>query len=209
MAKKNQFVIAKFPALKSIYCTLGISHLRRSRQFLHLGGEIQRHLRGVFLATAKKALLFIILLFLLFASLWPRTGFQKAAWEVGKWPNNPHLHLALAKEYAQVHHFNLVQKEVSQANSLNPLSLYENKAMLEKIFAEKIKKQEIEKEIKRWEEILKEYPGFRDVYLRLSLLYWQLYDNLMADTYLKNASRLSPNYSTVLQFQQFFRENLP
>ncbi len=151
--------------------------------------------------------LYVILLLLLLAPLWPRTSFRQATWEVGKWPKDARLHLALAEEYAKIHNFDLVEKEVSLAKSLNPVSVFDRQAYLEKIFAEKIKKQNLEKEIRDWEEVLKEYPGFRDVYLRLSLLYWQINDDLMADVYLKKASHLSPNFPTTLQLHQFFQKN--
>lgn len=51
----------------------------------------------------------------------------------------------------------------------------------------------IEKEIISWEKILETKPEYRDVFLRLSLLNWQLFQTDQAKIYWDKANYLDPN----------------
>ena len=62
---------------------------------------------------------------------------------------------------------------------------------------------EIKNEITAWEKVLTEENESRDVLLRLSILYYQLYENEQAKTYWQRAFYLDPGLVTSLPVQLF------
>lgn len=67
------------------------------------------------------------------------------------------------------------------------------------------KKKEIEKEINQWEEILKKYPGHRDLYLRLAILNWQIKNDEKAKENLKKAKELDPAFEKTRELENLLK----
>ena len=61
----------------------------------------------------------------------------------------------------------------------------------------------LQKEITAWEKVLTEQNESRDVLLRLSLLYYRLYEDETAKTYWQRAFYLDPGFVTSLPVQLF------
>ena len=59
----------------------------------------------------------------------------------------------------------------------------------------KYKRAPIEAEVKQWEEVVSKTPTYRDGYLKLDTLYWQLEEDDKAKTALDKAREIDPNYS--------------
>jgi len=62
--------------------------------------------------------------------------------------------------------------------------------------------QEIEAEIVKWQQILADYPDYRDGWLKLTILYLQLGKDDQATQALKNALELNPNYEITKNLQE-------
>lgn len=58
-------------------------------------------------------------------------------------------------------------------------------------------KKKIEAEINQWEEVLVNYPGYRDAYLKLAALYWQIHQQEPAREHFQKAKELDPNNEAV------------
>jgi len=63
----------------------------------------------------------------------------------------------------------------------------------------------LEKETTRWEKILNEKPNYRDAYLELAMLHFQLKRPLTAKEYLKTAIELDPNYYLSKELQKIIK----
>ena len=72
------------------------------------------------------------------------------------------------------------------------------------IIAEWQTKRRIEKEIYQWEIVLEKYPGYRDLYLRLALLYWQIGNQEKGREYFQKAEFLDPNFSFNQELRSLF-----
>lgn len=57
-----------------------------------------------------------------------------------------------------------------------------------------LEKQKIQQDIVFWEEQIKKYPGFRDGYMQLALLYYQLGNKMEAKRNLEHAFVIDPNF---------------
>lgn len=67
-------------------------------------------------------------------------------------------------------------------------------------------KRKIEAEITEWEKILEKYPGYRDVYLRLVVLNWQINNEEKAKEHLQKAKELDPNFETTKEIEKILRD---
>jgi tetratricopeptide (TPR) repeat protein len=63
-------------------------------------------------------------------------------------------------------------------------------------------KKRIEVEIRKWEETLEKYPGYRDVYLRLAVLNWQINNQKKAKEHLQKAKELDPNFEITKKLEE-------
>jgi len=68
------------------------------------------------------------------------------------------------------------------------------------------KKKIIEEKILCWQKILKKYPGYRDIYLRLALLNWQINNKNQAKIYLQKAKELDPNFEKLKEIESLFSQ---
>ena len=72
------------------------------------------------------------------------------------------------------------------------------------IIAEWQTKRRIEKEIYQLEIILENHPDYRDLYLRLALLYWQVNNQEKGREYFQKAEFLDPNFSCNQELRSLF-----
>lgn len=66
-------------------------------------------------------------------------------------------------------------------------------------------KRRIEAEITEWEKILEKYPGYRDVYLRLVVLNWQINNEEKAKEHLQEAKELDPNFEKIKELEKIIK----
>lgn len=55
-------------------------------------------------------------------------------------------------------------------------------------------REPIEAEITKWEEVISRTPTYRDGYLKLATLYWQIKEDEKAEQALSSAEKIDPNY---------------
>lgn len=100
------------------------------------------------------------------------------------------MRAARVGDYTTAHSlYNLHQSQIS--NSQNVLGTESDVEDL--IFPERV----VEREIKKYEEMLKKYPGHRDLYLVLGNLYGQIGEAETAQHYYGLARELDPNNATI------------
>lgn len=56
-----------------------------------------------------------------------------------------------------------------------------------------------------WEKVSRDYPDFRDAYLRLSQLYFQLHQNEKAKKNLEKALEIDPNFDPAKEMKKIIR----
>lgn len=107
-------------------------------------------------------------------------------------PLNPQPHLQLAEVYLNNNQLEkahrqllLAQKQMAKSNLTEQIL-----QLVLKIH----KPEKIRREIDYWQEIVKEKPDYRDAYLKLAVLNWQVYENEKARLFLQKALDLDPNY---------------
>lgn len=88
---------------------------------------------------------------------------------------------------------------VSALTLLLGLDLYNN--LYEKQ-ANDVKRQQILSEIKYWQQVSRQYKGFRDAYFKLAVLEYQLRDFERSKRYLDKALAIDPNFSAGLEFEK-------
>ncbi len=153
----------------------------------------------------KMVILAVLIGFLainLFRALPPDLNFEQARITVMLSPNDASSHLVLAQEYLKKGSMQDVERELNLAQELT--SSYQPSAsssvlgsslsplkILEKI---KNEPQRIRNEIIFWEKVVSERPGYRDGYLQLAILNYQLYENDKAKEYLNKALEIDPNF---------------
>lgn len=67
-------------------------------------------------------------------------------------------------------------------------------------------KKRIEAEIVKWEKTLEEYPGYRDVHLRLAVLNWEINNKSKAKEHLQKAKELDPNFEMTKELEEILRD---
>ena len=145
----------------------------------------------------------ILLILILFGSyFWPASEADQNKLAVSRWPLSIKNHLQLAQSYFDNDELNKTEIEVEKAKRLYKFfKIFDFK----KRAAEKIKAGEslvsqpekIKKQINYWQTILKDKPNFRDVYLHLSLLHYQLWQDEKAKQAWEKAFYLDPNNENV------------
>ena len=64
----------------------------------------------------------------------------------------------------------------------------------------------IEAQILKWERTLEKYPGYRDAYLRLSVLNWRINNEEKAKGHLQKAKELDPNFEMTKELEKIVQE---
>lgn len=177
--------------------------------------HISRIINAEFLASGLKAVVFIgLLAFLAFNLLPPLPGnffgFEQAKLATMIEPKDFSSHLLLSQEYLKRGNLEAVEREltlaqnleVSQPQTTSPsvlgLTLSPVK-IWQKIVTEP---QRIKEEITFWKKIVAEKPDYRDAYLQLAILNYQIYDNRKATGYLNKALELDPNFGPSKQLEK-------
>lgn len=112
-------------------------------------------------------------------------------------------HLQLAEISAEESDFILADKELRLANQLVNATSKQGVLGVTSEFARVTDKvfprEAIYEEIAKWEEVLAQKLGYRDVLLRLAVLHWQIYEDDTAREYFEEARALDPNNEVVKQ----------
>lgn len=74
---------------------------------------------------------------------------------------------------------------------------------------ERQEQKRIEKEIRQWEQTLEKYPDYRDLYLKLVVLNWQVNNHQKAQEYLQKAKELDPNFQTTKEIEKALTDSPP
>ena len=67
------------------------------------------------------------------------------------------------------------------------------------------RRSKLQQEVAFWNKIVHQQPGYRDGYLKLALLYYQLRQPQRAKTYLKLAQQIDPNYPPLKQLEKLLQ----
>lgn len=160
-----------------------------------------------------------LMAFLIFYSLFlPKNRFQLAKERLVKNPRDFEAHLVLAEEYLKNSQVEQAEKELLLAqnsfqakttfNQENSLVLGEESNLKwEELWQRKIQTnpEDIKKLIIYWEKIVAEKENYRDAYLQLALLHYQLFENEKAQEYLNQALELDPNFEPAQKIKDFFQ----
>lgn len=138
----------------------------------------------------------ILLLSCLFISLLlPKNQIWQTKEAILKNPTQTENYLQLADQLIDNRQFKAADKiiQVLGESDVNTKALRQKKANLDP--------EEIQKQINYWKKILVDKPDYRDGYLQLAKLYWQIYDEEAARDNLQKALELDPNYPPALELQ--------
>lgn len=156
------------------------------------------------ISLAKILTLIIVLLFSIFLKnhLCPKNEITQAQLDISSWPLSAKKHLEMAKAY-----FNHGDEKKAVAELKKAESLYHSLAFLD--IKRNVKQQleetktllsqpeKVRQDINYWETVLKSKPHYRDVFLRLSVLNYQLYQHEKFQEYWEKAFYLDPNNEVV------------
>lgn len=131
-------------------------------------------------------------------------------------PNDLSNHLLLTQKYLDQGNMKAVERELILAQNLStrpassfplPTSSVLGVTLSPLKILEKIKNepQKIKDEIVFWEKIVADKPNYRDGYLRLALLNYQIYENQKARVYLERAKTLDPNFETTKELEKILK----
>lgn len=131
----------------------------------------------------------------------PLNQFYQAKLNLNRWPLSPQAHCYLAKIY-----FNAGDEENAVKELEKGIQLYSSLYFLDfnQSWKNNLKKTEklilspkkTKEEITYWETVLKTRPHYRDLFLRLSVLNYQVFQNEKTHFYWKKAFYLDPNNKT-------------
>jgi len=158
-----------------------------------------------------------LIAFLIFYSLFlPKSRFQLAKERLVKNPQDFEAHLVLAEEYLGNNQVEQAEKELLLAqrtsqtkatlNQENSLVLGEESNLKwEALWQRKVQAnpEDIKKLIIYWERIVAEKENYRDAYLQLALLHYQLFENKKAQEYLDQVLELDPNFEPARKIKEF------
>lgn len=149
------------------------------------------------------SLVIAILFFWLSNLLLPIGAFEHAKSAVLLRPNDPAAHLELSRAAVEALNWELARSEFDRAFLLltkqRDPNIFGITSQFEEVQSQVYVERTIHEEISTLKKILEIYPAYRDVYLRISLLYYQLFDDEAASSFWKAARELDPNNVEVLQ----------
>lgn len=149
-------------------------------------------------------------LFLVFPSfLFPKNQFDEARTLVIKNPNDTEAHFILASEFIKNNQLQEAEKELTiianleQKKKSNSNVLGSDTKLQELILAwQDQNPEEIRKKIVKWEQIVSDFPSFREGYLYLSYYYFKLGQKGIAEEYLQKALEIDPNYEPAKELRR-------
>ena len=147
-------------------------------------------------------ILLLFLLIFLANYLWSKDEITKAKLKAAHWPIFPTSHFKMAQAYFNNGYEEEAKKEFYQAATSFRFFLGKKIFLWWQKEAEETnklitKKDKIENKIEYWEQILNNKPNFRDVYLRLAVLYYQILQDGKAKKAWEKAFYLDPNNEVV------------
>jgi len=151
----------------------------------------------------KKELWILLFVFFLFLAghLRPKGQIDQARLAVGRWPCSPQKRLQLAEILLANNQERLALNEYYQAEGFYHLSPFALPNKLKKKLLETKKlvfqAKEIREEIDYWQKVNQAKPYYRDGLLNLSLLYYQLWQDQLAQEVWQKAFYLDPNNTRV------------
>ncbi len=159
----------------------------------------------------KKHWLAITIFFLgIINLLLPIDSFERAKNLVILRPNNSFAHLELSLAAAQALDWKLARSEFERASSLlnsnKGSQVFGISSRFEEVQARVYQEQTIHEEINLLRKVLENCPSYRDVYLRISLLYYQLSDDAAAYSFWNTAQELDPNHEEVIKVGELLRK---
>jgi tetratricopeptide (TPR) repeat protein len=166
---------------------------------------------GRFGAPAGVALMIILSLIPLFS---PKTDFQKIKEKLIKKPTDFEAHLRLAEKFLENNQFEEAERALLLAQNRqqatddrepkNKVLGEEANTKLEELWARKHSSdpKDIQRLIAAWEKILEEKPDYRDGWLQLTVLHYQLYEDEKAKESLEKALELDPNYEVTKELEK-------
>jgi tetratricopeptide (TPR) repeat protein len=127
--------------------------------------------------------------------------FEQTKRELAQNPTNPKLHLGLARIYEKANDLRKAKEEIFTALQYSPQDklIQENLKEIKKL---EQKPQEIREEIAKWEGVASLYPNYRDAWFRLSILYWQIFDEKKTESALEKVLELDPNFEPAENFRK-------
>ncbi|MBI5464998.1 hypothetical protein HY946_00100 [Candidatus Gottesmanbacteria bacterium] len=124
-------------------------------------------------------------------------------------PNNISSHLLLSQEYLKRGDMEAVERELLLAQNLvepsspnSPTVLGASLSPLKILEKIKNEPQKIRQEISFWEKVAMEKQDYRDAYIRLAILNYQIYETERAKEYLKKALELDPNFEPAREIKK-------
>lgn len=180
---------------------------RLSSPLKTIGGKIGRLIPNAIkskLSAINYQLLVIIVLFLILwlNYFWPRNMFAIRSLAVARWPNSISKHIELGKALFNLGDLPQAQTEIKLAQNLYKYwKMVDINGRLKKQIEEGDQyinqKVIIKSQIGQLETILRDKPHYRDVYLQLSILNYQLWQDEKAREYWNKAFYLDPNNEKV------------
>lgn len=145
-----------------------------------------------------------LIIFITLTSLfWPKNDFQLIKEKLIRNPYNFEANLELAERFLENNQIDeaersllLAQKAMTRGYRDTKILGEETNSRLEKLWQKKYysKPEDIRKLITAWEKVVEKKPNYRDGYLQLAILHYELYQNDRARGYLQQAIDLDPNY---------------
>jgi len=147
-----------------------------------------RHIFHVYFARLEKELLVIlpIFLFLIFLGniIQPQSQFEIAKLNILDNPSDPKPHEFLAQQFFVTNQYVQAEKEAEIANDPSLIKKFQG-----------INKQPevVKTEIINLQNVIAQFPAYRDAYIKLAILNWKLYRPFIAEKYLQNVLEIDPN----------------
>lgn len=160
------------------------------------------HFFRIFPAPFLKGVLGVVIGSLLITFfLFTLSPFGGPQWLVFNNHRDSEFHLDLAREYEAANDLANAKRELLIGLSYTPKSeeLKKELSRIEDLLAQP---GQVWAEIQKWERVTQEYPNYRDAYLKLAQLYYQLYENDKTRENLKKALEIDPNFAPAKEFKK-------
>lgn len=156
-----------------------------------LSGMVSR-INPIYLLFARKYLpLFVVFLYLIFTLAYPLRSFEIIRNKILSGPKNYQNHLLLSELFHSNNDFDGALKEALLAKVLN--NNIETINQVKKIEEIRNRPLEINKKINYGRNLVSSYGNYRDAYLALASLSFQIMDLKAVDYYINRAIELDPN----------------
>lgn len=127
-----------------------------------------------------------VTLLIIFATnlLSPKSLFELSKETAQQNPSAASHHLFLAQQLLTTNQFTQAETEARLAA---------NEETLQKIQEVKNQPEDIKGQIRFWQEVIDQFPNYRDAYIKLAILNWKIYRSFEAKRNLEKAFQIDPN----------------